>query len=502
MDSKDSKQVSVDNFALARLDIDINSLVSNSDLSYKIINNVDIIGKKIVQSKLDGCIIKNSNIFESDFSRCDINVARIENCKFVKVDFTSADIISSIFSNCEFIECDFEETHISDCDFINARFNKTKLSNCSFLNSTIRDANFASSDFRSSTIILNKYYDTSFNNMSLGDTTFEYHIMRNCEFNDVIINTDSLAYMYGCKEEQLHSVKLIFLGNLIEKDYRLDSGFFNELFEGLVAKHWYLAAILLKMNYKFISIYDGLNTILELFIKQDCAGFILKGDELKYVINILNEQHIMGELPSSILHIFIKRLKSINNKSVTKNRDILESLYITSSKLKDIQDAEIYTVSKFFNDNFANDTITAELVFKEKPLFEPYIFFSCINQQTDTNIRIVRERKGSYIVTIICTSYAIGQILKFIKYLTGNSLEIYKNGVIIKELLTNKEFRSKYNMKVLNDLIDVGTKRNGNQHTHVAINQKINIAMFVDVIKSHDCGGYNHNNLSKLDIIN
>lgn len=497
-----SRQVSVKNFALARLDIDVNSLVSNSDLSYKIINHVDIIGKKVVQSKLDGSIIKNSNIIKSDFSRCDINVARIENCTFVNVDFTSADIISSIFSNCEFIECNFEESHISDCDFINVKFDKTKLSNCSFLNSTIRRANFISSDFSSSTIVLNKYYDTSFNNMSLGDTTFEYHIMRNCEFNNVIMNTDSLAYMYGCEKEQLHSVKLIFLGNLIDEDYQFDSIFFNQLFEGLVAKHWYLAALLLRMNYKFISIYEGLNMILELFIKQDSAGFIIKGDELKYLINILNEQHTMGELPSSILCIYIERLKSINNNSVTKNREILENLYITASKLKDIQDVEIYNISKFLEDNFTNETITAELVFKEKPLMDPYRFFSCINQQSDSNIRIVHERIGSYIVTIICTSYAIGQILKFIKYLTGNSLEIYKNGVAIIELLTNKEFRRKHKKKVLNDFIDIGSQSNKPQHIHVAINQNINIAVFTDVIKSHDCGGYNHNNISKIDILN
>ncbi len=504
MDFTTSKHLCVDNFALARINMDPDMLTSNSDLSYRIINDVVIIGKNIIQSKLDGCIIKNSKIIESDFRRCDINVARIENCTFVKVDFSSSDIISSIFSNCEFIECSFEETHISDCEFVNSRFNKTNLSNCSFLNSCVKNSNFFASDFSSSTIILNKYYYTSFNNMSLGNTTFEYHIMRKCEFNNVVINTDSLAYMYGCEEKQLRSVKLIFLGKEIAGEYSFDFNFFNELLKGLIIKRWYLGALLLRMNYKFASIYECLNMILELFLKQDHLGFLLKRDELRYVINIIHEQHSTGELSSLILDTFIKRISSVNSIT-TKNKQVLDELCIEASKLKDIQDKEILAACKNIENNITSERITAELIFKEKPTIDPEVLFSYINQQCNSNIKIVSERKGSYILVIIGTLYAITQILRLFKYLTGNSLEIYKNSVILKELIVNAELRRKYKKRVLSKTLNTNDKENINQHLSIVINQissNIDTSMFKDIIRSPNYGGYDRNNLSKINIIN
>lgn len=505
MESKETKQSSVDFFALARISMDLDMLTSNSDLSYRIINNADIVEKVVVQSKLDGCIIKNSKIINSNFSRCDINVARIENCTFIRVDFSSADIISSIFSNCDFIECTFEEAHISDCEFFNTKFDKVIMTNCSFLDSTVKNSKFIATDFSSSTIILNKYYCTSFNDMSLGNTTFEYHIMRDCEFNNITINTDSLAYMYGCKENQLHSVKLIFLGKEIEWQEGLNSKFFNELYEGFVAKHWYLGALLLKMNYKFISIYEGLNMILELFIKENNLGFLLKGDELRYIINILYEQYAIGELPSLVLETFIERINSAsnNNTITTKNKDIIEKLCIAAFKLKESQDREINSVCRLLNDNFKKDNITAELVFKEKPIVSPLSFLSFVNQQYGTSIKVVGERNGSYIVDIISELSGICLILSLLKGLTGNPLKIYKNGILLKSMI-NKEFRNKYKQKVLHEAIQSHDKVSINQNISITINHttiNIDAPEVTNIVILPNCGGYDCANFIKVNII-
>lgn len=239
-------------------------------------------------------------------------------------------------------------------------------------------------------------------------------------------------------------------------------------------------------------------------MKQDHLGFILKGDELRYVINILYEQHFTGELPTSILEIFIQNLNVVS--SITKkNEEVLEELGIAASKLKDIQDNEIYVKCKILENNISSGNIRAELIFKERPIISPNVFFSYINQQCNSKITIVGERKGSYILTIICTAYGIGQIFKFLKYLTGNSLEICKNGIIIKELITNKEFRDKYKKQVINDTLNTNNKGTIDQQAGITINKTINnveSSVFANIIKSPNYGGYDHDNLCKINIIN
>jgi uncharacterized protein YjbI with pentapeptide repeats len=500
--SEISKYLNIADSFLAGKETTVEMLKSNSDLSYKILNGFEITDKAIIQSKLDGSIIKNCKVTNANFSRCDLNVVRVENCVFTNVDFSAADIMSSIFSNCRFIHCNFDEAHISDCDFINSHFKKSTMTNCSFLKSIIKDSVFSETDFESSTMLLNKYYSTSFSNMTLGNCTFEYHIMRDCMFDSVTLNTDCLAYLYGCTENQLKTVKLLFLGKEIPESYRIDKDFIEELFQGFIEKHWYLGALLLKMNFRVTSIYDSLSLIIELLIQQNSYGFLLKADELRFIINILLEQDSNGELPSLALDNFINRINNIIDHSLDKNKLVLSDLMNAALKLKTEHDNSIYELCSLLEENIE---AYAELFFHERPEVDPEIFFDDLNSWSSSDIKIQEYRKGSFIVIIVCGVYALCKLLALLRDLTGNPVEVYKNGILLKEIIASSKYRKQLKVSVLAEAVKESEEANDkdvkiNLTTSSFTMSTSQAQMFSYITSSTNYGGYGKDNFNRIDI--
>jgi uncharacterized protein YjbI with pentapeptide repeats len=498
--SEISKYLNIADSFLSGKETTIDMLKSNSDLSYRILNGVEITDKAIIQSKLDGSIMKNCKITNTNFSRCDLNAVRVENCIFTDIDFSAADIMSSIFSNCQFVNCDFDEAHISDCDFINSHFKKTTMTNCSFLKSVIKDSLFSETDIESSTMLLNKYYSTSFNNMILGNCTFEYHIMRDCTFHSVTLNTDCLAYLYGCTENQLKTVKLLFLGKEIPQRHRIDKAFIEKLFLGFIEKHWYLGALLLKMNFRVTSIYDSLNLIIELLIQQNNYGFLLKADELRFIINILYEQDSNGELPSLALGNFINRINNAMENSLNKNKLILSDLMNAALGIKNEHDKDIYELCSALEEK---TEAYAELFFHEKPDVDPEVFFADVNLWSSSDIKIQEYRKGSFIVIIACGIYALCKLLGLLRDLTGNPVEVYKNGVLLKEIIANSKYRKQLKKSVLAEALKEGEKVD---HKNIKISLTASNStmtsslLFSYITTSTNCGGYGKDNFNRIDI--
>jgi len=500
-----SESLSLYGSMISGQEISLDTLKSNSDISYRIINNFEVTDKEIIQSKLDGSIIKNCKFIDTNLSKSDLNAVRIENCLFNNVNFSSADIMSSILSNCKFLNCDFKDAQISDCIFTNTNFDSSSFMNCSFLQSSLKHCSFYETSFKSSTIILNKYYETSFNNMSLGNCTFEYHIMRDCEFNSVTLNTDSIAYLYGCTVTQLNNINLIFLGKKIGKRHKIDEQFLDSLFQGFIEKHWFLGAILLKMNFKFTSIYNSLESVLNLFFAQNKAGFLIKANELQFVINILYELKETSKLPILILDNYICKIDSLINKVEIKNQMLLLNLKNIVILLKNLQEEELYSLCD--NISVKNQQINAELIFKESPKIAPDKFLSDVCNYYSVEINILGYRKGSYIVTIACSAIVLRKILKLIKDLTGNLLEIYNNVVILKELVTNSNYREEYNKNILNKAINKSDNNEKKQEliTNISINidNSVNVLSetqcFSYIVNSIDYGGYGKDNFHRIN---
>lgn len=500
--SEISKYLNIADSFLVGKETTVDMLKSNSDLSYKILNGFEITDKAIIQSKLDGSIIKNCKMTNANFSRCDLNAVRVENSVFMNVDFSAADIMSSIFSNCQFINCDFDEAHISDCDFINSHFRKSTMTNCSFLKSIIKDSLFSETDFESSTMLLNKYYSTSFSNMILGNCTFEYHIMRDCVFDSVTLNTDCLAYLYGCTENQLKTVRLLFLGKEIPESYQIDKDFIEELFQGFIEKHWYLGALLLKMNFRITSIYDSLNLIIELLIQQNNYGFLLKTDELRFIIDILYEQDSNGELPSLALRNFINRINDVINHSLDKNKLILSDLMNAALKLKTEHDNNICELCSMLKEK---TDAYAELFFLERPEVDPKIFFDDLNSWSSSDIRIQEYRKGSFIVIVVCGVYALCKLLTLLRDLTGNPVEVYKNGVLLKEIIASSKYRKQLKKSVLAEAVkedeeadDKNTKISLTANSFAMTTSQAQIFSYITTSTSY--GGYGKDNFNRIDI--
>jgi uncharacterized protein YjbI with pentapeptide repeats len=499
-----SESLNLNNTKLGGQVATLNILKSNSDLSYCFLNSLEVVDKKIIQSKLDGSIIKNCKFKNTNLSRSDLNAVRVENCLFFNVDFSSTDIMSSIFSNCEFVNCNFGDAHISDCDFASSKFESSTFVSCSFLKSTIKDSSFSMTLFERSTNVLNKYYNTSFNNMSLGNCTFEYHIMKNCFFDSVTLNTDSLAYLYGCTMQQLNHINLIFLGNKIEYQNKIDVLFIDELFNRFVEKHWFLGAFLLKMNFNLTSIYNSLDLIIELFIKQNELGFLMKVDELQFLINIFYELKNNGELSILTLENYISKIETMSDNLLEKNKSLLLNLKNTAIQLKNIHEEELYALYNLLN---KNRQTKAELIFKEKPRISPEQFFSDINNCYSIEIKIHGSREGSFIIEIVCGTVILYKIIEVIKNLTGNPIEIYKNGVVLKELIRSREFRKKIKKGVLDEVINKSSKEPNNKNRNnvsITVINAITISSasywFPYLINASDSGGYGSNNLHKINI--
>jgi uncharacterized protein YjbI with pentapeptide repeats len=499
MDSKDSLNIYYSKLEgqLATLD----TLKSNSDLSYRFIDGIDVNDKKIVQSKLDGSIIKNCRFKNTDLSRSDLNTIRVENCLFFFVDFSSTDIMSSIFSNCKFVNCIFDDAHISDCDFVGSRFESSSFTNCSFLRSTLKNSYFEKTSFDQSTNVLNKYYDTSFSHMSLGNCTFEYHVMNNCLFDDVTLNTDSLAFLYGCTTQQLNHVDLIFLGNKISGQYKIDAPFISDLFNRFIDKHWFLGAFLLKMNFKQTSVYNSLDLIIELFIRQNEIGFLMKANEIQFLINIFNELKESGELPILILDNYIAKIEEMTDNISDKNKALLINLKNNAMLLKSVQEEELFILNSIL---ITYEQVKAEFIFKEKPSISPEQFLTDINNCFSSNAKILESREGSFIVEIICGGVVLYKIMEVIKNLTGNPVEIYKNGVVLQELIKNREFRKKIKKRTLDEAINksINDPNSNKISTTLADTATVSSAFswFSYLYTTNDSGGYGSNNLFRINI--
>lgn len=498
---KEFGSININSVKLEGQEATLKILESNSDLSFRFLNNFEITNKEIIQSKLDGSIIKNCRFKDTSLSRSDLNAVRVENSSFFNVDFSSTDITSSVFSNCDFIKCNFNDAHISDCDFVHCKFEYSSFTFCSFLKSTVKNVFFKETLFDNSTNLLNKYYNTSFSNMSLGNCTFEYHIMMNCTFQSLTLNTDSLAYLYGCTMKQLGNVNLLFLGKDYGSQHEINTSFINNLFDGFINKHWFLGAFLLKMNFKLMSVYNCLNLIIELFIKQNELGFLMKTDELQFLTNIFHELNANRELPTLVLENYISKIGEMKDDNLEKNRQLFLNLKNTVIQLKNIQEEGLNNLFNFFE---LNQQIRGEFVFQEKPNISPEQLFSDINDCYSVNIKIFEIREGSFIVEIICGTAVLIKVLDLIKKLTGNSLEIYKNGVVLTELIKNREFRKGYKKQILNETIKeenlIETKEVAIKNINNSITTTSAIDWFPYMINETDSGGYGRNNLYKVNI--
>ncbi len=487
-------------------------LKSHADISYRIVADITIENKTAEQSIFDGSIFRNSFVTNTNLSRGDFKAVIFEKCFFKDVSFSSSDIQSSIFANCEFINCDFEDAHIEDCQFENSTFQLCQFDNSSFLNSKIIGTTYNSCGFDTSSNILNEFRKTTFIDTSLANCTFNFHIMKECIFKDVVLNADSIAYIFGCTYENLKNASFVFLGQRDDNKYEINEEFIQNTIELFIQKHWFLGASFMAMNFNIKSNFTCLSEVMNIILQYVKSGFLLKKDEITYFKRVLSELKNENLLPQANLINLLKELQTlIQNLNAEKNELILIDLYNHCYFLNQ----EIYSELESLQHCFTKDEILqVELIFKEEPNldFAELMYRISVNQGLSLSYKEIKREKGSFLMYFEIASLLLVSFLSILKFLTGASLKVLKDFILISAILSNKDVRKRLVDKYIGNLDNQkGSVSLDNQkNTPVAI--KVNVVnniyndasknqeLYFDILNEKKNKGYNAENILQANI--
>lgn len=429
----------------------VNYLKSNADLSFFVIDNITIVNKEAVQSIFNGSVFKDSTLIKLNLKRSDFNAVRFENTTLREIDFSSSDIQSTYFSNCTIIDCNFSDALISDCTFTNVQFINCSFAHSGFSNSIINKSLVKKADFECSTVVLNKFYDTVFEDTCLGNTTFMFHILKRCVFNNVSMNSDSIAYLYGLSLQDLQKFEFIFLGKKIEIQPIINVQFLRDLINTFLQKHWMMGAVFIGLNYNLYTPYQCLNEIIRIINGQCKFKQLIKKDEIEFLKYIINELKEEKRLPVLGIELIIDGIANIQMQESDINRNILYNLYHFCSMIKDEVESYIIQVQ---DDLFNEEYVDFELVFKERPNVNVNNFLNRISSIVKFPLNIYRERQGSFILEGSSILLSLLIIAKTVLWLTGNAIKIYKDYIECKKQNLDLRIREKLVDNLLNKEIN------------------------------------------------
>lgn len=269
--------------------------------------------------------------------------------------------------------------------------------------------------------------------MSLGDCTFMYVVLRNTRFERIAINAESLGAILGVTRNQLLDSRLVYLGQeqpipaaddlvkLVSEQYRL--------------RKWYWGELVLALNYDLQSTIGAFDSYLKKAHVQFLQLSFVRGDELAFVGDILDELAFLNRL-SLLTTVAIKQwceslelaLRPSTPQGTSGSVDSLRSLATKAAFLTaQLLDRVEHDLSPALA-SACDESIYLRATFEARPNVRLTDLLNSLTTQTTLEIAhasaFMHEETGSYIEVVYTTIFSVVALQVLLYLINGCIIQI------------------------------------------------------------------------------
>jgi uncharacterized protein YjbI with pentapeptide repeats len=474
----------------------------HSDFTYRKLENLNIFEANLYQSLLTGSLIRHCVFTNVKFQRADLDGVRIETSTFINCDFSKCDFRSSHFTQCKFEKSIFDEAYINDC-----QFNKCFLSDCSLKGASLTESHLLNTSMINCTLtqgtfIHNWLFESSMSDMAVGDCTFMYVILRDCKFQNITINADSIGTIFGFSEEHLRDAKLMFLGK--QEAVPDGSDIINLLAEEYVRRQWYIGQLGLNLNFNRTSTIGAFeNYFTDSFPRFSEMGF-LKGDEIRFVGDVLEELAALEKLPLLTALNVLKWCSSLKSEINTKTAGEAtgdKALNILSNRVRIISTTLIEKIEDAVPEIELNENemlVHLKITFRERPELPLEEVLNSVGASSKLGIQqrsyFISAKSGSYVEIVFSTLFTVFAFKIFLFLVNGCLIQITE----MKERLNI--LRRKQAPKSYSDLALVPSQQIS-PTTQMVIQGLLQYAKTLGWLKDPSLLGFEASNVQSLELV-
>lgn len=424
----------------------VEDIVPRSDLTYRLIEGITVADRSAHFSLFTGSILRDCVFLSVDFTRCDLDGMRAENCRFEKCTFEGAELRSTTFAHCRFSETSFETTHILDCTFFRSVFIDCSLKMANITQCSFEGGHFAGSTLSRSSCTLNKFRMVAFEDVTLGDCTFSYNLVKECRFNNVRIDVECIGLVYGLNRENLAEVELLYLGE--EQPLPREEDLVALLMKLYSERKWSVGLMIMRLNFRITSPVYAIQAYFNAMWDQMAAGQLLKTDELSFVLDILADLRADMRLPLLNVIQCLEMATALVEEYATAEGEVRtrDALVRFANALSGI----LYEMMDEFERNRVHEVahgkdteVTARVVFLSRPEVLLSDFLNSITQHAGLPIkcesRTLQTASGSWIEVLHTTVYTMLTLQILLFLLNGCVIQVTelraRLGVLTRERL-------------------------------------------------------------------
>ena len=437
------------------------------EFTYKEYKNRHIENQQAIQSLFNGSTFINCDINYCDFSRCDFDGVKFSNTSIQHTIFNNTDMKSVYWYNCTFTKCGFTDSYIDNNYFSNCSFESCVFSKAAVLNNEFHGNCFIRSNLQGSMFTLNKFIETSFSQMKLGDCSFYKQIMYKCKYHNVAMNADSLGQIYGLTPNDIEKINYVFLGkglgNLNKENYQILEDAFEK-------KQWFFQRIFLEHNINRICDFTLIISIANYLYDSVKNNKVLNSDDVHFfyfVIEFLAEQQ---HLPLfALIYAYQKLYLTMSSMDTAKFQNkIIKELLINLQYTVHERIEYFASETKCFD---SDEYIEIEIHYENK---NDYIInfanlFNEYNQlmgiQSINPAKLLKTEKGSIIeyigITLACI-FSFQLVIYGINGILIQAIQLKSNIKLLKSKKPPKKILdlSKKGQQIQPDFIDLISKLN------------------------------------------
>jgi uncharacterized protein YjbI with pentapeptide repeats len=418
-----------------------------SDLTYRRIEHVTVSDVDMYMSLLTGSLLRDCTFSRISFARSDLDGVRAEKSTFVECDFTNCDIRSSVFADCKFEACTFTGAFIDDCQFqgsdlADCNLERATLTNCNFFKSTLRGCQIPQASFLHS-----KLYDCTVTDVNLGDCTILYVILRDSRLTGISISAECIGGIFGITREQLHQARIYYLGE--HESVPPDADLPEAIHEQYLQRKWYIGQLVFNLNFNLASTLEAFNTYLSLSHERFSEFGFVKGDELEFLGDLLEELAFLERLPlftalnvlewCTALEATIKEVnKDLPESSSDPFRVFISRVVLLTNSLLDRLDQELPQIPISESDK----RMCVKAIFDQKPMLSLAELLNSIpippTLGGNIRARLIRTEQGSYVEVVLTTLFSMVCLQVFLFLINGCVIQLTELKERVKLLARKK----------------------------------------------------------------
>jgi uncharacterized protein YjbI with pentapeptide repeats len=265
------------------------------DFSYRIIENVVLSHRRLEHSLWTGAVLRGCKFADVSFDRGDFAGTKFIDCEFIRCSFEPDELRSCTLHRVRFVDCALVgvqcvSSQFQGCEFIRCDLSRSVIRECQFADSVFEDV-----PFRSCSVTLNHYSRSTFRKVFFADATILFLIFEDCEFDDCVMNAETVGYTFGLSIEHLESLELVYLGE--SQPRPTEGALLPALLESYDARGWILGICLLKINFgieaTYLALREFANRLGEIVAREPRVDW----DELAFLSMVLEQLQERQELP-------------------------------------------------------------------------------------------------------------------------------------------------------------------------------------------------------------